>query len=39
LTGLLDRIDALGGRFVLDSPPRGGTRISIELPLEPTVSS
>jgi signal transduction histidine kinase len=39
LTGLLDRIDALGGRFVLDSPPRGGTRISIELPVEPTVAS
>jgi len=37
LTGLLDRIDALGGRFALDSPPRGGTRISIELPIEPTV--
>jgi signal transduction histidine kinase len=32
LTGLLDRIDALGGRFALDSPPRGGTRIAIELP-------
>jgi len=39
LTGLLDRIDALGGRFALDSPPRGGTRISIELPVEPTVPS
>jgi GAF domain-containing protein len=37
LTGLLDRIDALGGHFALDSPPRGGTRISIELPVEPTV--
>jgi GAF domain-containing protein len=39
LIGLLDRIDALGGRFVLDSPPRGGTRISIELPVQPTVAS
>jgi GAF domain-containing protein len=39
LTGLLDRVDALGGRFTLDSPPRGGTRISIELPIEPTVAS
>jgi signal transduction histidine kinase len=38
LTGLLDRIDALGGRFALDSPPHGGTRISIELPVEPTVA-
>jgi signal transduction histidine kinase len=35
LTGLLDRIDALGGRFALVSPPRGGTRISVELPLDP----
>ena len=34
LTGLADRIDALGGQFVLDSPSGGGTRISIELPLE-----
>src|SRR5262245_14781461 len=39
LTGLLDRVDALGGRFALDSPPRGGTRISIDLPMEPTVAS
>jgi signal transduction histidine kinase len=38
LTGLLDRVDALGGRFALDSPPQGGTRISIELPVEPTVA-
>jgi glucose-6-phosphate-specific signal transduction histidine kinase len=35
LTGLVDRVDALGGRFELDSPPQGGTRSSIELPLEP----
>jgi signal transduction histidine kinase len=39
LTGLRDRVDALGGRFALESPPRGGTRISIELPVEPTVAS
>jgi GAF domain-containing protein len=39
LTGLLDRVDALGGHFALDSPRRGGTRISIELPVEPTVAS
>jgi signal transduction histidine kinase len=35
LVGLRDRIEALGGRFTLDSPPSGGTSISIELPLEP----
>jgi signal transduction histidine kinase len=34
LTGLLDRVDALGGRFALESPATGGTRISVELPLE-----
>jgi signal transduction histidine kinase len=39
LVGLLDRIDALGGQFALDSPPRGGTRISIQLPVEPTIAS
>jgi PAS domain S-box-containing protein len=33
LVGLSDRIEALGGRFVLDSPPGQGTRISIEMPL------
>jgi PAS domain S-box-containing protein len=38
LIGLIDRIEALGGRFTLDSPPRHGTRIAIELPLtEPPV--
>jgi PAS domain S-box-containing protein len=33
LLGLIDRIEALGGRFDLDSPPGRGTRISIEMPL------
>jgi PAS domain S-box-containing protein len=33
LVGLIDRVEALGGRFALDSPPRRGTRIVIELPL------
>ena len=33
LTGLFDRVDALGGQFACDSPPRGGTRISVELPV------
>src|SRR5262249_49334056 len=39
LVGLRDRVEALGGRFALDSPPSGGTKISIELPVEPTVAS
>ncbi|HZQ64557.1 MAG TPA: PAS domain S-box protein [Gaiellaceae bacterium] len=33
LVGLIDRVEALGGRFALDSPPGQGTRVSIELPL------
>jgi PAS domain S-box-containing protein len=33
LVGLIDRVEALGGRFALDSPPHDGTRITIELPL------
>jgi PAS domain S-box-containing protein len=33
LVGLIDRVEALGGRFALDSPVNEGTRISIELPL------
>jgi PAS domain S-box-containing protein len=33
LVGLIDRVEALGGRFALDSPPGEGTRIAIELPL------
>jgi signal transduction histidine kinase len=39
LTGLFDRVDALGGTFACESPANGGTRISVELPLEPTVAS
>lgn len=33
LVGLIDRIEALGGRLALESPPGEGTRISIEMPL------
>ena len=32
LRGLADRVEALGGRLVLDTPPGGGTRLSAELP-------
>ena len=34
LIGLIDRVEALGGRLALDSPPGEGTRIAIELPLD-----
>jgi PAS domain S-box-containing protein len=33
LVGLIDRVEALGGRFALESPPGVGTKISVELPL------
>jgi len=33
LRGLADRVDALGGRLALTSPPGGGTRLSAEIPL------
>jgi len=33
LTGLKDRVEALGGRIVLDSPPGAGTSLRAELPL------
>jgi signal transduction histidine kinase len=35
LQGLADRIDALGGRLVLTSPPGGPTVLHAELPLTP----
>jgi len=33
LRGLADRVEALGGRLQIDSPPSGGTRIRAQLPL------
>jgi signal transduction histidine kinase len=33
--GLTDRVEALGGSITVESPPRDGTRITVELPLEP----
>ena len=33
LRGLADRVDALGGTLSLESPPGGGTRLAVELPL------
>jgi signal transduction histidine kinase len=32
LRGLADRVEALGGRLTIDSPPSGGTRILAEMP-------
>jgi len=33
LVGLTDRVEALGGRLTLNSPPSGGTTLEINLPL------
>jgi signal transduction histidine kinase len=33
LAGLKDRVEALGGRIFLDSPPEAGTSLRVELPL------
>jgi signal transduction histidine kinase len=33
LTGLKDRVEAIGGRIFLDSPPGAGTHLRVELPL------
>ena len=32
LRGLADRVEARGGRFWVDSPPDGGTRVRAEIP-------
>jgi signal transduction histidine kinase len=32
LRGLADRIDGLGGRLLIDSPPAQGTRLMAEVP-------
>src|SRR5262249_7120900 len=34
LVGLADRVEALGGRLHIDSPPGRGTRLSAEIPCE-----
>ena len=35
LRGLRDRVDALDGHLELDSPPGGGTTLTVEIPVEP----
>jgi signal transduction histidine kinase len=34
LVGLTDRVEALGGRLSLHSPPRAGTQLAVTLPLD-----
>ncbi len=33
LAGLKDRVEALGGKIFLDSPPGAGTSLRVEIPL------
>ena len=37
LTGLIDRVEAIGGTIAIDSRPALGTRISVRLPARPSV--
>src|SRR5262249_16569185 len=39
LEGLVDRVEALGGRLEIDSPPAGGTRILAVLPMDAGAAS
>jgi signal transduction histidine kinase len=39
LSGLLDRVAALGGTLTVESPPGAGTRVRAQIPLPPTVRS
>ena len=34
LRGLRDRVDALDGHLELDSPPGGGTTVTVEIPVD-----
>ncbi len=36
LRGLADRVEALGGRLAVESPPGNGTRVEATIPLSPT---
>jgi signal transduction histidine kinase len=35
LAGVVDRVEAMGGDFVVESPPGRGTTVAITLPLVP----
>lgn len=34
IVGLIDRVDALGGRITITSPPGEGTQVRVELPVD-----
>jgi two-component system sensor histidine kinase UhpB len=39
LTGMKERVQALGGAFAISAPPAGGTRLEIAFPLEASEAS
>jgi signal transduction histidine kinase len=39
LTGLIDRVEAIGGLLTIESPAGSGTRVAIELPIRDPVGS
>jgi PAS domain S-box-containing protein len=39
LRGLADRVEALDGKLELDSAPGGGTRLRVEIPLQPQTAA
>ena len=39
LRGLSDRVEALGGTLSIVSPPGGGTRVSVEIPLHASLAN
>lgn len=39
ISGMRERVRALGGQLEIDSPPRSGTRLTIELPLSAPVAA
>ena len=34
LVGLTDRVEALGGTILIDSPPGQGTKLEVDLPID-----
>ena len=39
LIGLIDRVEAVGGRIEITSPPGGGTSLLVTIPLRPTLAA
>jgi signal transduction histidine kinase len=39
LTGLVDRVEAIGGTIQIDSPPQAGTDVRVKLPAAPTLTT